>query len=221
VSGVRFDPGLMLVTDEAACAGRGVVETVREAVHGGVTAVQVRDKEADAADVLALVVRVAEACEGRAAVLVNDRVDVFLAARSLGAPVAGVHVGQSDLPVASVRTIVGPDAVVGLSAETPTHLAAVDALPPGTVTYLGVGVVRSTETKPDHPPPLGVAGFAGVAAASALPCVAIGGIRVEDVAPALAAGGAGVAVASAICAAPDARAAARRFSQEVDRARAC
>ena len=219
MTAVGFDPGVLLVTDAAACGERGVVETVRAAVESGVTAVQVREKYADAADALAIVLEVAAVCEGRAAVLVNDRVDVFLAARESGATVAGVHVGQRDLPASVVRALVGPEAVIGLSADTEQHLAAVRDLPPGTVTYLGVGVLRSTVTKPDHPSPLGIEGFAGFCAASPLPCVAIGGVRADDVAPVLGAGGAGVAVASAICAAPDARLAALEFAKEVDRVR--
>lgn len=216
---LAFDPRLMLVTDEAACGARGVVETVRAALDGGITVVQVREKDADPAATLALVREVAALCDGRATVLVNDRVDVYLAARALGAPVAGVHVGQLDLPAGTVREIVGPHAVVGLTADTPEHLAAVRELPSGTVTYLGVGVIRSTITKPDHPPPLGIDGFGAVCADTSLPCVAIGGVRAEDVGPVFAAGGAGVAVASTICAAPDPRLATLELAKEVDRVR--
>ena len=216
----ELDPSLMLVTDASACGERGVVATVEAGVDGGVTAVQVREKEGDAAATLGLVLAVADVCRDRAAVLVNDRVDVFLAARRMGAPVAGVHVGQRDLPVEPVRALVGPDAVVGLTADKPAHLDAVRALPEGTVDYLGVGAIRATPTKPDHPLPLGVVGFGEVCAASVLPCVAIGGVVADDVGLLLAAGGAGVAVASAICTAPDPAHAARRFTRELDRARA-
>jgi thiamine-phosphate diphosphorylase len=220
VTSGELDPSLMLVTDAASCGGRGVIATVEAGVDGGVTAVQVREKEGDAAATLGLVLAVADVCHERAAVLVNDRVDVFLAARQLGAPVTGVHVGQRDLPVEPVRALVGPDAVVGLTADTPAHLDAVRALPEGTVDYLGVGAIRASVTKPDHPRPLGVVGFGEVCAASRLPCVAIGGVVADDVGPVLAAGGVGVAVASAICGASDPAGAARRFSKELDRARA-
>ncbi|BBE22627.1 hypothetical protein MN0502_15100 [Arthrobacter sp. MN05-02] len=146
-------------------------------------------------------------------VLVDDRVDVYLAARELGASVDGVHVGQSDLPPDVVRRIVGPDAVIGLSAATPGELSVAHALPAGTVDYLGVGAVHATATKPDHPAPLGVDGFAALAAGSDLPCVAIGGITTADAAALRGAGAAGMAVVSAICAAADPAASARELAK--------
>lgn len=197
--------GVYLVTDTAQCGTRGVVETVRAAVAGGVRTVQVREKHASAADFHALVLAVAEAAGDQSLVLVDDRVDVYLAARAAGARVHGVHVGQSDLPVAAVRAIVGSDAVVGLTGNTPAHLAALSALPEGTVDYLGAGVIRPTGTKPDHPAPLGIAGFRSFAAASPLPSVAIGGIGLADIPDLRAAGASGAAVVSAICLAADPR----------------
>lgn len=200
---------LYLVTDTLLCAPRTVAEVTAAAVAGGATCVQVRDKHAGGRDLLALLVAVAEAVGDRVPVLVDDRVDVYLAAREQGAPVHGVHVGQSDLPAGLVRSIVGPDAVVGLSAATPEQFAVAHALPPGTVDYLGVGAVHATGTKPDHPTPLGVDGFARLAGGSALPCVAIGGISAADAAPLRRAGAAGIAVVSALCTAPDPAAASR------------
>lgn len=200
--------GIYLVTDSALCGPRGVVDTVRAAVAGGVETVQIREKDGSAADFYALVLAVADTVGSRATVLVDDRVDVYLAARASGAAVHGVHVGQSDLPAARVRTLVGPDAVVGLTANDPDHLAALAALPAGTVDYLGTGVIRPTDTKPDHPEPLGIAGFGRFAARSPLPCVAIGGIRAEDIGALRAAGASGAAVVSAICGAADPRRAA-------------
>ncbi len=207
-----LDLSTYLVTDTALCGPRGVVVTVREAVLGGATTVQIREKDAAARDLLELVRAVADAVGDRATVLVDDRVDVFLAARAAGSAVHGVHLGQSDLPAREAREVIGADAILGLTANTAAHLAALEALPPGTVDYLGVGVIRPTSTKPDHPAPLGIAGFAEIAAATPLPCVAIGGIRVDDVAALKHAGAAGVAVVSAICAASDPRAAAAAFA---------
>ncbi|WP_285035035.1 thiamine phosphate synthase [Plantibacter sp. ME-Dv--P-095] len=208
---VRRAMATYLVTDASASGARGVLDVVRRAVDGGVTAVQLREKTATARELFELTLRAAELVSGRALLLVDDRVDVFLAARSAGAVVHGVHVGQSDLPVDAVRRIVGDAAVVGLTANTPAHLAAVAALPAGTVDYLGVGVIRPTATKPDHPEPLGVDGFAAIAAATQLPCVAIGGVGLADTAALRSAGAAGLAVVSAICAADDPAAAARAF----------
>ena len=200
--------GIYLVTDTAQCGDRGVAAVAAAAVAGGVRTVQVREKHASASDFYAVVLAVAEAVGDRALVLVDDRVDIYLAARAAGARVHGVHVGQSDLPVTSVRSLVGPDAVVGLTANTPAHLDAVRALAPGTVDYLGAGVIHPTSTKPDHPAALGVDGFRAFASAAPVPCVAIGGIGLSDIRGLRAAGASGAAVVSAICTAADPQASA-------------
>ena len=205
---------LYLVTDRALCGARGVVETVRRAVAGGVGIVQLRDKRADAAEQLRELEAIAAAIEGRATLVVNDRLDVAITARDRGIPVDGVHLGQGDAAVLRAREALGPDAIVGLTANSAAHREAVAGLPRGTVDYLGVGVIHPTTTKPDHPPALGVAGFAAFAAATQLPCVAIGGVGLSDVAPLRRAGAAGIAVVSALCAAPDPEAAARSILDE-------
>ncbi|HEY1118927.1 MAG TPA: thiamine phosphate synthase, partial [Acidimicrobiales bacterium] len=102
------DLSLYLVTDTAIAqaAGHTVPEVVTAAVTGGVTTVQVRAKNAPAADFLALVGEVARVLPSHVTLVVNDRVDVFLAARDLGWQVDGVHVGQDDLPVEQVRHLI-------------------------------------------------------------------------------------------------------------------
>lgn len=176
--------------------------------------VQVREKEAPARELLQLLMAVAESVGDRVPVLVDDRVDIFLAARAAGAQVAGVHIGQSDLPVELARTLVGPEAIIGLSAATDNEIRAVHRLPEGTVDYLGVGAIHATATKADHPEPMGIDGFGTLITASSLPCVAIGGISSADVRPLRDAGAAGVAVVSAVCAADDPRAAAQKLKEE-------
>ncbi|SKB09478.1 thiamine phosphate synthase [Aeromicrobium choanae] len=207
------DLSVYLVTDSglAASRGRDLAETVAEAVAGGVTTVQVREKDVPAARFLATVLAVSDVLPDDVALIVNDRVDVFLAARAAGARVTGVHVGQSDLPPSLVRQLVGDDAVIGVSAATLAELSAA-AADPGRVDYVGVGVVRQTATKTDAPPPLGVEGFAELARSTELPAVAIGGITVADLGPLRAAGAAGAAVVSGICAAEDPRRAATEFA---------
>lgn len=222
-----LDLSVYLVTDPALCGARGVPAVVAAAVAGGATAVQIRDKHASAAELLATVVAAAGAVDAhdaahpgapRPVLLVDDRIDVVLAALARGVRVDGVHVGQSDVPVDLVRRILdaaSPDRrlVVGLTANAPEHVRAVRALPAGTVDYLGVGVIRPTTTKPDHPAPLGHDGFGIIAGLSPVPCVAIGGVDVGDVSAIAAAGGAGTAVVSAICAAVDPEAAARELAE--------
>ncbi|MFS0886396.1 thiamine phosphate synthase [Aeromicrobium sp. 179-A 4D2 NHS] len=210
---MTLDLSVYLVTDPGAAASRGrrVVDVVAAAATAGVTAVQVREKDADAADFLSTVLDVAAVLPERVSLFVNDRVDVFLAARARGARVTGVHVGQADLPPAVVRELVGPDAVIGLSAATPDELRDAQA-DPGRVDYVGIGVLRATATKSDAPPPLGLAAFSRLAATTRLPAVAIGGVTVDDVGPLRVAGAAGAAVSSAVCAADDPADAARRLA---------
>lgn len=206
-----YDLALYLVTDRELCGERGVAETVRLAVDGGATTVQLRDKTASLDEQLRGAEAIAEAVAGRAAFVVNDRLDVAVAARERGIPVDGVHLGQADEAVVAARSALGASAIVGLSASTEAHLAAALALPEGTVDYFGVGPIRSTRTKPDHDAPVGIDGFARFAAASPLPCVAIGDVKIGDAAVLRDAGAAGLAVVSALCAAPDPAAAARAF----------
>ncbi|WP_245654582.1 thiamine phosphate synthase [Streptomyces violens] len=213
------DLSVYLVTDaaQAAACGRDVPGTVAEAVAGGVTAVQVREKDGAAREFLDTVLRISAVLPEHVALFVNDRVDVYLAARAAGARVTGVHIGQSDLPVAAVRALTGPAAVIGLSAATENELRAA-AKEPARVDYVGIGALHATRTKADAPPELGIEGFARLAPPTPLPAVAIGGVTVADMAPLRAAGAAGGAVVSGICAAADPRTAARAYAEAWGRA---
>ncbi|MGW8481501.1 bifunctional hydroxymethylpyrimidine kinase/phosphomethylpyrimidine kinase [Microbacterium sp. NPDC055903] len=214
------DLSLYLVTDATLCGDRGVVATVAAAVEGGATIVQLRDKRLTDAEMVTQLVELSAVIDGRALLVVNDRLDVALAARAAGARVDGVHLGQGDAPALRAREALGPDALIGLTANTPEHLAAVRELPAGTIDYLGVGVIRPTDTKPDHPPALGIDGFRALAAVSPLPSVAIGGVGIGDVSALRDAGAAGVAVVSALCAAEDPRQAAEEFARRWSEGRA-
>lgn len=205
------DLSLYLVTDPDLCGARGVVETVRLAVDGGARIVQLRDKIATDAEIADQLVELSRVIDGRALLVVNDRLDAALAARDQGAKVDGVHLGQGDASVLRAREALGADALIGLTANSHEHFEAVRALPAGTVDYLGVGVIRPTRTKPDHPPALGVEGFRALVETTALPCVAIGGVGIDDTEALRAAGAAGLAVVSALCAAPDPAEAADAF----------
>lgn len=211
------DLSLYLVTDESQCRSRGrdVLHTVEAAVDGGVTCVQLRAKSVDDGPFLTQVQSVAEAVGDRVPVIVNDRVDVFLAARDLGARVAGVHLGRLDLPAGIARRLIGEDAYLGLSAATPGELY--DAQEQGACDHVSIGVVHDTATKADAPKSLGIDGVARMSALTHLPTVAIGGITVDDL-PALRAGGLdGGAVVSAICTAEDPTRAAAALRAAWDR----
>jgi thiamine-phosphate diphosphorylase len=201
----QLDARVYLVTDTAQCGGpAGVVDTVRRAVAGGVTAVQVRDPAATTRELAALAGAVRDVLNGTGVpLIVNDRADVALA---VGAD--GVHVGQHDLEPVAARHLIGPGLHLGLSVSNPAEHAAALALPVGTVDLFGVGPIRDTPSKTDAAPALGFDGLAAVCAAGALPCVAIGGLRTADAATVRRSGAAGMAVISAICGQPDPAAAA-------------
>lgn len=207
-----FDLGLYLVTDRDLCATLGIERMVAEAVAGGVTMVQLRDDTTPTAELI----EVARGLMGLLApldvpLIVNNRLEVALAARA-----TGLHVGQSDLPAATARAALGPDAILGLSVTATSQLAAVD---PGRVDYLGVGPIFATATKPDAAPPMGLAGLAVCRAQAALPIVAIGGIDGANAAAVIGAGADGIAVVSAVCAAASPRSAAELLARHVARAR--
>jgi len=207
----RFDLSLYLVTDPAMTARRGLVETVAAAVDGGVTLVQLRDKEAPTRDL----VEAGRALKALLAprgipLIVNDRVDV---ARAIGAD--GVHVGQGDLAPAVVRAMLGARSIIGLSITREEELGT---FAPTAADYVGLGPIFPTGTKPDAAPALGEAAFAALRRRLPCPVVAIGGIALANAALAVAAGADGIAVVSAICATADPRGAAQALRAAVDAA---
>jgi thiamine-phosphate pyrophosphorylase len=184
---------------------RRTVEAAAAAAFAGAGVVQVRAKDATAAELLALTCAVAEAVHAArpaTRVLVDDRADVAVAARLRGAEVHGVHLGQDDLPVTAARALLGRAAVIGLTTGTLELVRAAEALR-GVIDYIGAGPFRPTPTKDSGRKPLGVAGYPALTAATSLPIVAIGGVTPGDV-PALAGTGvAGVALVRAVMDAPD------------------
>lgn len=201
-----FDPSLCLVTDHRLPFERQL-RVVEAALAGGVTMVQLRNPEASAREL----VEQARALRGLLrprglALIVNDRADVAFAAGA-----AGVHLGQSDLPVAAARALLGPAAIIGLSITEPGQAEALDA---SAVDYLGAGPVFATSTKPDAAPPLGLEALAGLVRRShPLPVVAIGGIGPRNAAEVARTGVAGLAVVSAISAAADPAATSRALRE--------
>ena len=199
---------LHLVTDRGLARGRELVEIVRAAVAGGVTVVQLREKNCSTRDFLELGrALLAELKPCAVPLLINDRVDIALA---IGAD--GVHIGQSDMPYALARKLLGPAAIIGLSVES---LADALAAEPLDVAYLGLSPVFSTATKTDLQPPLGLEGIRAIQAVSRHKLVAIGGVNAENVQSICAAGAQGVAVVSAICSAADPLQASRDLCQRI------
>lgn len=210
------DHRLHLITDTALCGSLGVPATVRAALRGGVTVVQVRDPDATTRGLLDLTRAVGREVHGTGVpLIVNDRLDVALSA---GAD--GVHLGQSDLPPLDARRLArtagAAGLVIGWSAASEAELDALADLPDGTVDYLGAGSVFATSTKADAGEPIGLDRLAGVCRTVRLPVVAIGGIDAARARECRAAGAAGVAVASAVCGQSDPMAAAQAVRAAVE-----
>ena len=200
-----FDLSLYLVTDRPLSGGRDMAWIVREAAAGGVTMVQLREKECSTVEFIQL------ARELKAALaplgiplIINDRVDVALAVDA-----DGVHIGQSDMPYATARKLLGSDKIIGLSVETMDEVIAANALD---VDYIGISPVYATPTKTDTLTPFGLDGVDEVMRCSRHRCVAIGGMNRDTVGEVIAHGVEGVAVVSAIVAAPSPREAAAELA---------
>lgn len=182
---------LYLVTDPVLHGGRGVVPTCREALHSGVRFLQLRDKEASTRDLLNTALELKALCDNFSAwFVVNDRIDVAMASGA-----HGVHLGQSDMPAGIARSLMGPDAVIGVSARTTAE--AVEAAEAG-ADYIAANLVFSTNTKSGLGEPLGLEMVKELSRASSLPLIAIGGIKPENASSVINAGCAGVAVVTAI-----------------------
>jgi len=180
----------------------------KRAVAGGVTIVQLRVKAADSRTLFERAVRLRERLASAGVpLIVNDRLDVALAARA-----AGVHLGQRDLPCAEARRIAGPEFVIGVSVGSPEEARRAER---DGATYIAASPVFATPTKSDAPPPVGLAGVKAIRAAARLPLVAIGGLHAGNVADVIRAGADGVAVVSAIMASDDPAAAARALRAEL------
>lgn len=205
-----LDLSLYLVTDRGLSLGRETVNIVAAAVRGGVTCVQLREKEASTRDfiaearaVKALLVEI----DRDIPLIINDRLDVALV---VGAD--GVHLGQTDMAISDARRIAGDALIIGISVESVTDAVVAEA---AGADYLGISPVFATPTKNDTAAPLGLAGVRAIRAAVNLPLVGIGGINQGNAACVLQAGADGVAVVSAIVAATCPRSAAAALHQQI------
>lgn len=216
----KLDISAYLVIGPENTQGRSVADVIAQALDAGFTCVQIRSKECSARDLIEYTARaakvIAEAGKSDSvALLVDDRLDVVLAAREAGVKVDGIHVGQTDIPVEVCRKLLGPDAVVGLSARADEMLEYVKTADMGLVDYLGVGPLHETPTKTD----CGLAADGTIitksiedlkelAEASPVPIVVGGGVKLADIPLVKSAGVDGFFVVSAVCGAEDPKAAA-------------
>jgi thiamine-phosphate pyrophosphorylase len=199
---------LYVLVTEALC--RASLEgTIREAVEGGADVIQLREKELDDRKLLLRARDVRQLTRRLGALfIVNDRPDIARLAEA-----DGVHLGQDDLPVQEARRLLGPDALIGVSTHNLPQLRR--AILEG-ASYVGVGPTFPSPTKAFAAFP-GLDYLREVRAETSLPAFALGGITQENVAEVVAAGAERIAVGHAVCAAEDARAAARALKRALTR----
>ena len=192
---------------------RPVEEVIAAAVDEGFTCIQIRSKVATARELIATLDKSARAIaelgkSDSVALLVNDRLDVVLAAREAGIKVDGVHVGQSDIPVEVCRKYLGEDSIVGLSARNSFGIN------PALVDYIGAGVLHLTNTKSDADAVITLKELSELAKVSPIPVVVGGGVKLNDIPALVATGVQGFFVVSAVAGADNPRLAARELVKD-------
>jgi thiamine-phosphate pyrophosphorylase len=213
---MMVDVRLYAIVDPQQAGPHALPNLARAVVAGGATLVQLRDKLSDTRRLVEKARAIKATLEPTdVPLLINDRVDVALAA---GAD--GVHVGQDDMAVKDVRRLLGSKAVIGLSINT---IAQAEAAPIDLVDYVGIGGVFATISKDNPDPPIGVYGLARIAGvfrqrAPKLPLVAIAGINAANAKDVIDAGADGIAVISALSLQTDPAVAARKLRGIVDAA---
>ena len=203
---LNCDYSLYLVTDRDVLKGRDLYQGVKAALQGGVTLVQLREKDLSARDFyqMALVIKELTTSYG-VPLLINDRLDIALAVEA-----EGVHIGQDDLPLPEVRRILGSGKLLGYSVS---NIAEAKYGAAHGVDYLGAGPVYATTTKATDLTPLGVLGLKAIKEAVSVAVVGIGGINAGNVWDVKQAGVAGISVVSGILGSEDPETAARELLQ--------
>jgi thiamine-phosphate pyrophosphorylase len=208
----RVNYSLYLVTDSALAMGRPLLDVVGAAVDGGVTCVQVREKDLPPRAYIEQLLSVRPLLRERGIPLfVNDRLDVALAVEA-----DGIHLGQTDLPLAMARNIAAGRLLIGVSCESVRDATEAER---GGADYVSVSPVFATPSKTDTAPSQGLDGVRAVRRAVRVPVVAIGGINATNAGEVIRAGADGICVVSAIVSASDPRAAAASLRGIVEGAR--
>jgi len=204
----NIDYSLYLVTDRELARGRTTLEIVSAAVLGGTSVVQLREKDCATRDFIEQALTIKEFLKDHGVpLIINDRVDVAQAVKA-----DGVHLGQTDMPLAVAKKILGDSMIIGISAESLQDAIEAEK---GGADYLGVSPIYATPTKTDTAPPLGLEGLREIRKVVRLPLVGIGGLNRDNAAEVIRNGADGVAVVSAIVAAKDPQAAADALKQTI------
>jgi thiamine-phosphate pyrophosphorylase len=208
----KVDYSLYLVTDRDLSLGRSNLEVIEAAVKGGVTLVQLREKEATTREFFEEGLRVRDYLSTKnIPLIINDRIDIVLALNA-----DGVHLGQDDMPVDIARTMIGSNKIIGASVFSPVEAKVAEAMG---ADYLGLSPIFLTGTKPELTDQIGMEGISAIRETVKIPIVGIGSIKYANAFEAVSAGLDGVAVVSAICSQEDPKAAAEAIKGEVMRAK--
>ncbi len=196
-----IDFTLYLITDRTQTGGRPLATVVRQALAGGVRAVQLREKDLSGRELLTLAAEMREITRSYGSrLIINDHPEIALA---VGAD--GVHLGVNSPSIAEARALLGPDRLIGYSAHAVEEARRAEAAGADFITF---GPVYDTPSKAAYGAPLGIGRLAEAAAGLTIPVFALGGVKKTSVAEIIAAGAAGISLISAIIAAADPRSAA-------------
>ncbi len=207
VNGVDYS--LYLVTDREMSRGKDLCEIVVEAIRGGVTIVQLREKKLPLDEFIKVASEIKAVVKPyKIPLIINDRIEVAIA---VGAD--GVHIGQGDTPLDTARKSVGPKMIIGVSVSNVEEAIAAQN---GGADYLGISPVWNTPTKTDTPEATGLEGVRAIRAAVKIPLVGIGGINASNARAVIEAGCEGIAVVSAIMAAENPRDAAIELRNAIE-----
>ena len=219
----KLDISAYLVVGPENTLGRPVKDIIADAIRAGFTCLQIRSKVASARELIALCGEAADVLRAAGkqddvALLVDERLDVVLAARAQGIKVDGIHVGQSDIPTDVCRHLLGPDSIVGLSARTDELLDYVQHTDTSDIDYFGAGPLHETATKPDcgldkngHVITRSFAELTELHRVSPIPVVVGGGVKARDLPELKATGVEGFFVVSAVAGADNPYEAARKL----------
>ncbi len=208
----KIDYSVYLVTDRGLSRGRSTLEILQGAVRGGVTCVQLREKNCPIRDFIEQANSIKAYLRAHdIPLIINDRLDV---AQAVGAD--GVHLGQSDMPLNVAREILKDSMIIGISAESLQD--ATEAEKAG-ADYIGVSPIYATPTKTDTAPPLGLEGLREIQNAVRIPLVGIGGLTKDNAGEVIKHGADGVAVVSAMVSADDPELATKELLKTVTQAR--
>lgn len=201
---INIDKALYLVTDRQLSKNRPLEYVVEEAVKGGVSIVQLREKDCSSLEFYQIAKSLKKVLKPyNVPLIINDRLDIALACDA-----EGVHLGQSDLPFTIARKILGKGKVIGVSVE---NIEQAEYMNKWNIDYIGVSPVFSTLTKTDTAEPLGLEGLRKIAEISEHPIVAIGGINKSNAADIIGAGADSLSVVSAIMSADSPQEAAKEL----------